>query len=197
MGWFSYMPFMETYHGVVSMNHNIRGTLEINGASVNFDGGKGYMEKDWGKSFPSAWIWTQSNHFSNPNLSFMFSIAIIPFLGMQFNGFLSALWHEGKFYKFATYTRAKVRSIEIEVDSIQIQIEDKKYRLEFKIFKKGSDFGNLKAPSSGEMLGHIAESINSKIELKLYNKKDNQLIIDDIGVNAGLEIKDPEKLVPK
>ena len=47
------------------------------------------------------------------------------------------------------------------------------------------------------MLGHIAESINSKIELKLYNKKDNQLIIDDIGVNAGLEIKDPEKLVPK
>ena len=32
---------------------------------------------------------------------------------------------------------------------------------------------------------------------KLYNKKNNQLIIDDIGVNAGLEIKDPEKLVPK
>jgi len=197
MGWFSYMPFMETYHGVVSMNHNISGVLEIDGVPVKFDGGKGYMEKDWGKSFPTAWIWTQSNHFSNPNLSFMFSIAVIPFLGMHFNGFLSALWHEGEFYKFATYTRAKVRSIEIEVDSIQIQIEDKKYRLEFKIFKKGSDFGNLKAPSSGEMLGHIAESINSKIELKLYNKKDNQLIIDDIGVNSGLEIKDPEKLVPK
>jgi len=34
-------------------------------------------------------------------------------------------------------------------------------------------------------------------KLRMYNKKDNQLIIDDTGVNAGLEIKDPEKLGPK
>jgi hypothetical protein len=197
MGWFSYMPFMETYHGMVSMNHELRGTLTINREEVNFDKGKGYIEKDWGKSFPSAWIWTQSNHFSTPKLSFMFSIAKIPFLGINFNGFLSALWYEGDFYKFATYTRAKVKSLEINPDNLQIAVEDKKYRLEFEVAKKGIGTGLLKAPEEGVMSGHIAESINSKIKLKLLDKKTGSIIIDDVGVNAGLEIKDPEVLKPK
>lgn len=197
MGWFSYMPFMETYHGMVSMNHELRGTLTINGEDINFDKGKGYIEKDWGKSFPSAWIWTQSNHFSNPKLSFMFSIAKVPFLGMNFNGFLSALWYGGDFYKFATYTRAKIKSLEINPDNIQIIVEDKNYKLEFEIAKKGIGSGLLKAPEEGVMSGHIAESINSKIKLKLLDKKKDSIIIDDIGVNAGLEIKDPEVLKPK
>lgn len=197
MGWFSYMPFMETYHGMVSMNHEIRGTLTINGEYINFDNGKGYIEKDWGKSFPSAWIWTQSNHFSDPNLSFMFSIAKIPFLRMRFNGFLSALWHEGNFYKFATYTRAKVKSLDLNQNNIQILVEDKKYLLEFKVAKKGIGSGLMKAPQEGIMSGHIAESINSRIELKLFDKKKDTIIIDDLGVNAGLEIKNPEVLKPK
>lgn len=197
MGWFSYMPFMETYHGMVSMNHEIRGALTIDGEIVNFDKGKGYIEKDWGKSFPSAWIWTQSNHFSNPNLSFMFSIAKIPFLGMQFNGFLSALWHEGDFYKFATYTRAKFKSLDISPDNLHIIVEDKKYTLDFEVAKKGIGSGLLKAPKAGVMSGHIAESINSKIKLKLFDKKKDTLIIDDLGLNAGLEIKDPEVFKPQ
>ncbi|UCC19148.1 MAG: hypothetical protein JSV62_13765 [Promethearchaeota archaeon] len=197
MGWFSYMPFMETYHGMVSMNHKIQGTLTINGESVDFNNGKGYIEKDWGKSFPSAWIWTQSNHFSNPNLSFMFSIAKIPFLGMNFNGFLSVLWHEENFYKFATYTRAKVKTLDINPDNLHFLVEDKNYTLDFEIAKKGIGSGNLKAPQEGVMSGHVAESINSKIKLKLLDKKKNIIIIDDLGVNAGLEIKDPEVLKPK
>ncbi|MFX1457117.1 MAG: tocopherol cyclase family protein [Promethearchaeota archaeon] len=197
MGWFSYMPFMETYHGMVSMNHEIKGTITINGEIIDFSKGKGYIEKDWGKSFPSSWIWTQSNHFTNPNLSFMFSIAKIPFLGMNFTGFLSALWYEGDFYKFATYTRAKVKYLEIHTDEIHVIVEDKKYRLHFEIAKKGIGLGILKAPQEGVMSGHIAESINSKIKLKLIDKKSDIIIIEDRGVNAGLEIKNPEVLKPK
>jgi tocopherol cyclase len=63
MGWFSFVPFMECYHGVVSLNHRISGTLMVNGKAVNFDNGRGYIEKDWGISFPRGWIWLQSNHF--------------------------------------------------------------------------------------------------------------------------------------
>jgi len=197
MGWFSYVPFMECYHGIVSMNHEIRGSLKIDGILVNFDNGKGYIEKDWGKSFPSSWIWIQSNHFSNPKLSFMLSVARVPFLKMKFTGFLSALWHEGNFYKFATYTRAKLRSLEINPDNIQIFIEDKKYTLKVEVSTKGIGVSVLKAPTSGEMLGKCPESINSNIKLKLIDKKDNTVIIDDLGVNAGLETKNPEELIPK
>jgi len=197
MGWLSYIPFLETYHAVVSMNHKIHGKISINGERVNFENGKGYIEKDWGKSFPTAWIWTQSNHFSNENLSFMFSIAKVPFLGMKFNGFLSAIWYEGKFFKFATYTGAKVKSLDVNSDNIQILVEDKKFSLYFEVTKKGIESISLKAPQEGIMSGRIAESINSKIRLKLFDKKKKIIIIDDLGVNAGFEAKDPESLKPK
>lgn len=46
MGPFSFVPFMEYYHGILSMDHNIEGSLEHNGKIISFDQGKGYMEKD-------------------------------------------------------------------------------------------------------------------------------------------------------
>jgi len=47
MGPFSFVPFMQCYHGILSMNHTIEGTLTIDEEPINFTGGKGYMEKDW------------------------------------------------------------------------------------------------------------------------------------------------------
>ncbi|MPN29068.1 hypothetical protein SDC9_176516 [bioreactor metagenome] len=78
MGWYRFVPFMECYHGVVSLTHNLNGKIYINNEVHNFKDGKGYIEKDWGSSMPSAWIWMQSNHFNENNSSFMLSIANIP-----------------------------------------------------------------------------------------------------------------------
>ncbi|MFW9827090.1 MAG: tocopherol cyclase family protein [Candidatus Thorarchaeota archaeon] len=197
MGWFSYVPFMETYHGIVSMNHITSGSLSINEKRINFNNGKGYIEKDWGKSFPSAWIWAQSNHFSNPRVSFMFSIAKIPFLGKTFTGFLSALWHESNFYKFGTYTTAKVKSLKLNKENIHVIVEDKNYILDFELIKNRTASGLLKAPKKGIMSGHISESLNSKIKLRFIDKKKAYIIIDDLGINAGLEAMNPEVLKPK
>jgi len=61
MGWYAWVPMMECYHGVVSLDHVIEGALEIDGRTIDFTGGRGYTEKDWGRSFPSSWIWLQSN----------------------------------------------------------------------------------------------------------------------------------------
>src|SRR5690606_10117844 len=35
MGWYGWLPFMECYHGVVSLNHTIQGSLKINGEDIN------------------------------------------------------------------------------------------------------------------------------------------------------------------
>jgi len=72
MGWYSYIPFMECKHGIVSVNHKISGTLRIDNELIDLNEGKGYIEKDWGTSFPEAWIWIQSNNFNNPDTAFTF-----------------------------------------------------------------------------------------------------------------------------
>ncbi len=49
MGWFSWVPKMECYHGVLSFDHSLQGKLTLNGKEMDFTGGRGYIEKDWGK----------------------------------------------------------------------------------------------------------------------------------------------------
>jgi hypothetical protein len=68
MGWYSYVPFMECYHGLISIDHKLQGSLQINGQEIDFTEGKGYAEKDWGTSFPEGYVWMQSNHFAEGSL---------------------------------------------------------------------------------------------------------------------------------
>ena len=47
MGWYYKVPFMECYHEVVSLNHDLIGEIKVNNRIFSFDNGKGYIEKDW------------------------------------------------------------------------------------------------------------------------------------------------------
>lgn len=38
MGWYRFVPFMECYHGIVSMDHSLTGGLTVAGTRVDFDG---------------------------------------------------------------------------------------------------------------------------------------------------------------
>lgn len=51
MGPCTFLPYMECYHGIVSMDHTINGQLEMDGEFLNFDNGRGYIEKDWVNRF--------------------------------------------------------------------------------------------------------------------------------------------------
>lgn len=96
MGWYSYVPSMECNHGVISVNHGISGSVTINGTVYDFSGGRGYIEKDWGVSFPESWLWLQCNNFEAAGTSLMVSIAKIPWRGRYFIGLISFLLTGGK-----------------------------------------------------------------------------------------------------
>lgn len=185
MGPFSFVPFMECYHGVVNINHKIEGKLNINGKEVDFTDGYGYIEKDWGRSFPKWWVWMQSNHFSEKDISLMFSIAKIPCLKNHFTGFISFLKLKDEIYLFATYTGAKVKRLEYKDGIIDILVEDRKYSLSISGEYKKS--GVLRAPKNGLMERKISESISSNIQV-ISKDKSGQIIFEDCGKNAGLEV---------
>ena len=195
MGILTYFPFLETYHSIVSMNHSLKGSVNFNGKIIDFNGGKGYLEKDWGTSFPKAYIWAQTNHFSSPELSFILSIALVPFFKIRVKGFFCVIWRQGTFYKFATYTGAKITLLETTSGRIKIKIEDRKLSLLILINKKNLRFSKLKAPISGMMSTDIIETMNSEIKIKLHDKKNNKLILEDMGKNAGLDLSNIELLL--
>jgi len=193
MGWYRFMPFMECYHGVVSLNHELTGTLVKDGKENNFDNGLGYIEKDWGSSMPSAWIWMQSNHFSKRNNSFMLSIADVPFIGKSFTGFLGFFLHDSVIYRFATYTHAKLTLEEATLNETKITIKDRKNT--YQILAVRNKVGLLKAPVKGAMDRRIPESIDAKISLTVLDRKGNIVFCDSTSI-AGLElVGDQEKLL--
>jgi len=193
MGWYRYAPFMECYHGVVSMDHHLEGRLNLNGATVDFSHGKGYMEKDWGASMPETWIWMQSNHFQEDSTSFMLSVANVPWLGKSFPGFLGFFLYKGQKHLFATYNGAKITRLERNDHLLLMTLEKKNLLLEIRgeqgktIPGKKNNGGALKAPRQGQMNRVIHENLNASLHIAVRTKNDT-LIFEGTGRHAGLEM---------
>lgn len=187
MGWYAFVPGMECYHGILSMDHSIEGFIEVNGIRTYFTGGRGYIEKDWGVSMPSSWIWMQTNHFDREGISLSGSIAKIPWFGSYFTGYIFGFLYNKKLYKFSTYSGAKVTLLDVTADNIRIRLENKEYRLD--IDADRSEGVDLPAPKMGEMTAKVNESLSSSINVTLLKKKGsgNELIYSGTGRNAGLE----------
>ncbi len=193
MGWFAWAPFMECYHGVVSMDHILQGQLFFDQVPVDFSGGRGYIEKDWGKQFPSAWIWGQSNHFDQPGVSLMLSVAVIPWLGRSFAGFIIGLLYEGKIYRFATYNRSNIERLTVQDTSVDLVVRNPGHRLRIRALRV--EGGLFQAPTQIEMDRRIIETLNASLEIS-FEKLDGEVIYQGAGRHAGLEtVGDLSKLI--
>jgi tocopherol cyclase len=188
MGWYSYIPFMECNHGVVSLDHTIEGALTINDRPIDFTGGRGYIEKDWGKSFPEAWIWIQTNHFGRERTSLVASVAKIPWLFSSFRGFIIGFLLEGKLFRFATYTGARLREVRLDETYVEITAEERKHRLEIRT-RRGKT-GMLFSPHRVDMMERTAESLQAVTEVRLIEKTGyrSTTIFEGTGIHSGLDI---------
>lgn len=185
MGWYSFVPFMECKHGVVSVLHRIDGTLSIDGVPIDFSGGRGYIEKDWGISFPESWIWLQSNNFATTDACIMMSIAKIPWLGSFFSGFLGFFYLEGIFYPFSTYNKSVITRLEMMNEQLHLGFRSKKFQLNITATHKKS--GILLAPKSGIMSRRIKESIDSELSIQLLEHGGREIYSGN-AARAGLEV---------
>lgn len=167
MGPLSYVPFLECYHGIVSLRHELFGSLKINGMPQSFDGGVGYAEKDWGRSFPRAWVWLQANRFPG-NASLVLSVADMPFAGRFFRGFFAFLYIDNILHLFATYNGARLEMPAQAGGSVEAVVSGGGERLE--VHAQPGAAGLLKAPKNGLMDTLIEESNDAVISVRLMGR---------------------------
>ncbi len=187
MGWYRFVPKMECYHGVVSLTHQLSGNITVNGKNHQFQNGKGYIEKDWGSSMPSTWIWLQSNNFQSESSSFMLSIANVPWRKKSFTGFLGFYYLDGKVHRFATYKNTKVKLVIVDDNTLRIKIDNKKNS--FLIEATRNNIGMLQAPSSGSMDRRIPESVDAQMKITVFDKKGIEIHQDSTAI-SGMEMVD-------
>jgi hypothetical protein len=186
---------MECYHGVVSLDHAIGGKLTIEDQAHDFGGGRGYIEKDWGKSFPSAWVWIQTNHFETLGTSLTASTAIIPWRRSSFRGFIVGLWHDGVLYRWATYTGAKTAHLQIDDKRVHWLLRGKTAHgmHQLTITATRAEAGILAGPSTVDMGKRVAESLTALVAVRLENE--SGIIFSGNGRFAGLEVHNPKALL--
>ncbi len=151
MGPFRFFP-MECRHGVVSMRHAVEGSVSLNGETLDFSRGKGYIETDSGSSFPEGYAWVQCGDFDR-NCSIMASAARIPFAGLKFWGCICAVWLDGREYRLATYNGARI----VRCGPGGLELRQGKYKLTADV--QARDGLALSAPRNGLMGRTIHESI--------------------------------------
>jgi len=163
MGPFRFFP-MECRHGIVSMKHNLCGAVTLNGEMQNFNGGKGYIESDSGRSFPEKYTWVQCNDFKQ-DCSIMASVARIPFYGLRFWGCICVVYLNGQEYRLATYKGVKILQCKPDI----IVLKQGKYRLDITITPHNGH--QLPAPRLGKMSHSIRESVSCAARFQFFEGK--------------------------
>ncbi len=191
MGWYAWVPTMECYHGVCSFGHDLAGTLQIDGTPASFDGGRGYIEKDWGEAFPAGYLWLHSNTFAGSDASLMASVALIPWRGREFRGFIVGLRVGGELYRFATYNGS--RSVRLVVDDQHVSwtLASRSpvpgrppLRLELSAERVAG--GLLHAPIRSQMHKRVEETLDASVAVRLCRGDD--VLFEGTGTAAGLEV---------
>lgn len=194
MGWFGAVPFMECFHGIVSFGHDLGGTLQIEGQTATFDGGRGYIEKDWGKAFPSGYVWLHSNHIdTDAQASLIGSVAVIPWIGRPFRGYIVGLKHSGKLHRWTTYNGAKEIELKITDSHIQWRLQSPDGVLELSADRVRG--GLLHAPIRTEMHQRVDETLDAVIQIK-HTDAAGKLLLEGRGLVGAMEVHgDLERLL--
>lgn len=182
MGPFCAVPFMQCRHGVLSLAHRLSGQVVINGRRLDFDGGIGYIEKDWGRSFPSRYIWTQCSWTDKKTKTpccVMLSIADIPFAGTHFTGCIGSILFRGKEYRLATYKGVKI----LEYTRREIVVSQNGMLLHINLIKEQPL--SLAAPALGSMSRTIKESAACQVRYQLFFQE--KKVFDILCRHAGFE----------
>lgn len=183
MGPFRFIP-MECRHGIVSMRHQLTGSVVMNGEVMDFTGGLGYMETDRGCSFPSDYTWIQANDFPEHG-SVMAAVARIPFCGLHFRGCICVIQYRGRAYRLATYLGVRV----LACTRHRIVLVQGPYRLDIRIGKRNSY--PLAAPQQGQMVRTIEEAVSCTARFRFSIR--GKVVFDFTSAHASYEYENREE----
>jgi hypothetical protein len=158
MGAFRLVPGLECVHGVLSLGHRLAGSLTIQGQTVDFTDGLGYIECDRGRSFPRRYLWSQC---AWEDVRVMGAVATVPWKGWQFTGCTCLVAQAGRVLRLATDKGARVE----RWDETGAVVRQGRYRLSME-YLTGQSLP-LQAPVGGGMNRCVQECLQALVRYRL------------------------------
>ena len=175
-------------HHIWAMEQVLSGELEIRafgcgsvmagGRTVDFKGGKGYLECDYGKTFPTSYFWSHCNWFEEKSLRI--TCAGVELSGERL-GCFACIDQNGYRLKLATYRGAKIETFSPE----GFRIRQGKYLLEG--WKMEGKPVPLRAPLGNAMSEATDQYLECTVRYRLTRSDD--VLFDEISQMAAYEFR--------
>lgn len=165
MGYNYVIPNLPCYHAILNKSHTISG--EIRAGDTSFVMGKdmGYLEKNWGTSFPDNYIWLHAVDPTNTEVNLLFSQAEIKWMGGTFLRHLGYLNFENECIDFRQFKNSEVSSTFVGSEKQLIRFSSKLIELEISIVLGGQVL--FKGPEDGALRRDIVHYTDAFMEVKL------------------------------
>lgn len=179
MGPLRFVPFLQCNHGIRSLWHTVDGHVRVNGEDYVFDKGEGYIEKDWGRSFPRSYVWAQCGGLGRGR-SVTVAAADVPLGPVHLPGCIAVVQDGGEQIRFATYRGGRI----MRMDPHSVLLRQGKDYLSVCVEEGGAGHA-LRAPKGGEMSRTVRERPLCPARIRFY--RDEKLIFDERGRMASFE----------
>lgn len=184
MGPYKYLPFLKSYHEVVSLQHTLMGSLWVNEKQITFNEGKGYIEKDWGKVFPNVWLWAQCNHFKRQDVALMIGVARLPIFFNYYTSFAIPIYYKDQLEIFSNYRGGHIAKLYRYKGYVHLVVTQKNKILDIKIY--GSDEVSCVTSRSSHMIRDVYSCDTAKIEFSITDN--GKSVFEEVGTLCELEM---------
>lgn len=175
MGSLSHVPKVECKHDVISPHLSMEGNVQINATQLEINRGIGYIDKNWGRSFPKRYFWGHLNGFSDPSISLQFAKGVPSWGPLRIPVHIGFLRINDELHVFRSWKKEKMTMINVGHFEILIENKNWKIRIELKI---GHSL-KLRAPIEGELIDNIVEYAGGEafVQISKKNEKKNEVLI--------------------
>lgn len=187
MGALTFVPFVECKHDIISPYLEVNGEAKLKSKTLKFQDNSGYIDKNWGTSFPKDYFWGHISSFKNPTVSVQFAKAKPKWLLWKIPVHIGFLRMNGEIHLFKSWKKGKIKLINVGQE--QIHLQNNQYKIELK-FDKGYPL-NLRAPLNGKLDYTILERAGIATSVTIYkktNKDEFEILLSETVNNATLEI---------
>jgi tocopherol cyclase len=165
MGYYYFVPHLPCYHSVLNAAHQVSGEIQLKEARYVLNNENGYLEKNWGTSFPESYIWLHAVDPLDAKVSMLFSIAEIKWLGIKFLKHVGHFCFDDKQIDLRSLNNFAFTYQRPSKDNYQIQIKSSTLQIEISIA-----LGNnilFKGPQGGKLSNDIIHFIDADIQIRL------------------------------
>ncbi len=181
MGFFRHLP-LECFQEVVYLAATVQGEMETAGEKIPFSAAS-YMEKTYGKSFPFAWFWLQTNTFAEKGTALSMAGGLVPFKGFRIFGFFAHFHHAGRTHLFSTHNMSSLDITE-EEDHVRFVLKKRRCRLIVEV--RHDEATVLVGPGkNARMRRDVEETLSARAHVTLEHGR--RIVFQAEGAFAGFE----------